>query len=111
MPLGAGRLDQRVEVIAVSESGDGYGGQAVTETSQGTVWAHVEPVRGQERVIADQARGVAGYRITARNFGAWAGVGTGHVLVWNGARLDVRWAPDAGRGALRMIEAEAGRVT
>lgn len=108
---GAGGLDERVEIVRRVSVSDGYGGETVSDQSQGTVWAGVEAVRGQQRVIADQARGVAGYRVTARNDGAWASVSDGDVLVWRGLRLDVRWAPHAGRDLLRTIEAEAGRVT
>lgn len=108
---GAGKLDERVEVVAIVQTPDDYGGYTNADNSLGTVWAQVEPVRGQERVIADQAKGVAGYRVTARNAGAFAQATTAHVLVWRGQRMNVRWAPEAGRAPTRMIEAETGVVT
>jgi SPP1 family predicted phage head-tail adaptor len=75
---------------------------------RGSVWAKVEPVRGQERVLADQSRGVQTYRITARNEGVWRVVTTNDKLVWRGIKMDVKVAPEAAREAMRMIEAEAG---
>ncbi|MDW3204573.1 MAG: phage head closure protein [Alphaproteobacteria bacterium] len=104
----AGSLDQRVAVQRETRVADGYGGAAVSWSTQATVWARVEAVRGQERVIADQDRGVVGYRITARNAGVWAGVTAADRLVWAGVVLNVRGAPAAGRAAYRTIEAESG---
>lgn len=108
--MGAGKLDQRVSITRVTEIDDGYGGQTTTEVTVGTVWAQVEAVRGQERVIADNLAGTQTYRIKARNSGDWATVGVEDRLVWGGITLNVVSAPNAGRAALRLIEAVSGVV-
>lgn len=107
-PTGAGDLDQRVSVLCLTESVGEGGTLTQVEVSRGSVWAKVEPVRGQERVLADQSRGVQTYRITARNEGVWRVVTTNDKLVWRGIKMDVKVAPEAAREAMRMIEAEAG---
>jgi SPP1 family predicted phage head-tail adaptor len=106
-----GQMDQRVSIQRKTRVADGLGGFTITETTIATVWARVETERGQERVIADQQRGVVGYRLTSRNQGSWSGVTTGDVLVLGSVRLNVRSAPLAGREAYRLIEAEAEVVT
>ncbi len=108
--MNAGELDQRVMIKRKTDVDDGQGGSAPTEVTVGTVWAKIEPVRGQERVIADRQAGTQTYRITARNQGHWAGVVTTDTLVWNGSEMNVRTAPAAGRDMYRMIEAEIGVV-
>jgi head-tail adaptor len=107
-PIGTGAMDQLVTIIRVTESTDPYGNPERTEQTVGTVRAEVEPVRGQERVIADQQRGVQSYRVTGRNQGVWQAVTPRDVLVWGSTRLNVRSAPDAGRALYRTVEAEAG---
>lgn len=101
-------MDQRIAVQRKSRVADGYGGAAVSWSTLATVWARVEAVRGQERVIADQERGVVGYRVTARNAGVWASVTAADRLVWGAETLNVRGAPDVGRDLYRTIEAESG---
>lgn len=108
---GAGDLDQRVAIVELVETqGDG-GTVSVAEQTAATVWAKVEPVRGQERLLADRERGVQTYRITGRNSGAWAALATDDKLSWRGVKLAVKTAPVAGRAAYRTIEAEAGIAT
>jgi len=55
--MNAGELDQRVMIKRKTDVDDGQGGSAPTEVTVGTVWAKIEPVRGQERVIADRQAG------------------------------------------------------
>lgn len=107
-PTGAGELDQRVSVLRLVETVGEGGTLTQSETTLGTVWAKVEPVRGQERVLADQERGVQTYRITTRNAGVWKQATTDDKLLWRGIKMNVKAAPDAGREAVRVIEAEAG---
>ena len=108
--IGAGDLDQRVKVIQVTETPDGYGGFTTTPVTVGTVWAKVEPVRGGEQVIADLQRGVEAYRIHVRNSGHGKSLTTNDRLEWRDTTLNVRRAPNAGRKLFRMIEAESGVV-
>lgn len=106
-----GRMDQRVTIIRTTRTSDAYGGYPESETTVGTVWAHVEPVRGQERVIADREQGVQTYRVTSRNQGDWATVATGDVIRWGSLDLNVKWAPDDGRALYRLVEAVKGTET
>jgi SPP1 family predicted phage head-tail adaptor len=103
-----GDLDQRVSIVRFTEAVDQYGNPITNETTVGTVWAHVEPVRGQERVIADRQRGTQTMRFTARNQGDWATVTPADVLRWDGDDYNVRSAPNAGRALYRIVEAERG---
>lgn len=104
----AGRLDQRVSVVRMTETADGGGGASVTAATLGTVWARVEPVRGQERVIADRQAGVQTWRVTARNAGIWSGITEADRLTWGSLTLNVRAAPPVGRAPFRTVEAESG---
>lgn len=103
-----GDLAERVEVRSDSATPDGYGGYAVSTSWSPALWAKVEPLRGQERVIADLERGVQGYRVTVRNAGTGATISAGSVLRWRGIELNVRSAPTAGRALYRTLEAESG---
>lgn len=105
---GAGELDQRVTVVRLVETVGPGGTLTRNEVTLGGVWAKVEPVRGQERVLADQARGVQTYRITTRNAGVGKQVTTDDRLIWRGIKMNVKAAPEPGREAMRVIEAEAG---
>lgn len=106
----SGDLSERVQVRTETTTPDGAGGYTVT-TGWGTaIPAKVEPVRGQERVIADRERGVQGYKLTVRNIGAGRAITTGDVLLWRGTEMNVRSAPEVGRAQFRMLEAESGVI-
>ena len=87
---------------------DGGGGNEVSWVALATVWAKVEEVRGQERVVADRLAGTVTYLVTLRNAGAGAGVTVADRLVWGGQALDIRRAAPGQRSLYRTIEAEAG---
>ena len=103
-------LDERIKAIRTTETEDGAGGFTTSETTLGTIWAKVEPVRGQERVIADLQRGAETYRIHVYNSGVGKSLTTDDRIEWRGLTLNVRRAPNAGRDLFRMIEAESGVV-
>ena len=111
MDPGSGAMDERVAVTQITQSIGTGGTITETETTVATVWAMVEQVRGQERVISDRERGVQTYRITAHNNGTWATLDTTYKLVWRGLTLDIKTQPQMGRGLYRTIEAEAGIIT
>ncbi len=50
----AGRLDKRVQLQSATEARDSHGQPIKTWTTQATVWAGVEPLRGAEKVAAMQ---------------------------------------------------------
>lgn len=104
----SGALDERITVQQESSVADGGGGRAVTLEDVGAIWAHVEPMRSQERVIADQERGVVSYRITVRNDGVGAQITTAMTLLWRSTTLNVVGAPNAGRAMFRTLEAQSG---
>lgn len=87
---------------------DGGGGGVVTWVVLATVWAKVEEVRGQERVVADRLAGTVTYLVTLRNVGAGAELTTADRLVWRGQTLNIRRAAPGQRVLYRTIEAEAG---
>jgi SPP1 family predicted phage head-tail adaptor len=64
-----GSLRQRIEIQAEAATGDGGGGQTDPWASSvvvATVWANVEPLRGDERLRAMQLEDVVTHKITIR---------------------------------------------
>lgn len=108
---GSPNLDQRISVQRKSQVPDGGGGSTTTWIADGGLWAAIEEVRGQERVIADRQAGTVTYRVTVHNTGLGAEITTTHRLVWDGAVLNVRRAPPAQRAVYRTVEAESGVPT
>ncbi|MBO6542294.1 MAG: head-tail adaptor protein [Alphaproteobacteria bacterium] len=107
---GAGALDQTITVKRRTDVSDGQGGSNPTTATLGTVKVHVEPVRGQELVIADRKAGVQTYRLTGRSAGIWSGLLVSDLLVWNGVELNVVSVPDVGRVRYLTVEAQSGVV-
>lgn len=105
--LGAGDLDQRVTLERKTRTPDGYGGYDPGWTAQGTLWAGIEAVRGQERLIADREASVATYRVIVHNSGIGAGVTVDDRLIWGAVELNVRRAEPGQRGVYRTLEAES----
>lgn len=93
--MNPGRLRHRVtiESSAVSTP-DGLGGGTRTTSTVATVWARVEPLRGDERQIAAALRGQVTHRVTIRYR---ADVTASMRLVWQGHTLAIREVkqPDA----------------
>lgn len=108
MAQAPGKLDERITVRQATRTADGGGGGGKSWSDVGDIWAHVEPMRSQERVIADQERGVTSYRVTVRNAGVGAQIATSMILVWRSTELNVVGVPNAGREMYRVVEAEAG---
>ena len=106
-----GILDQQIVVQEEAGTPDGAGGSAPAWSPLGTIWAAIEPIRGQARVIADQQAGVQGYRLVVRNNGVGAAITTKHRLLWGADALNVRSAPRVGRDLYRTIEAVAKVAT
>lgn len=106
--MDAGDLDQRLYVRSQVKTPNGLGGNSAADSWTIRVWAKVEPVRGQERAIADAQAGVQTYRITVRNNDTGKALTTRSVLRWHGVELNVSSAPDAGRALFRVLEAQAG---
>lgn len=62
----AGRLRHRVTLQQLTQVPDGGGGYTEDWTDVATVWAAVEPLRGQERYEAQQVQATLSHRITIR---------------------------------------------
>lgn len=107
--MDAGDLDQRLYVRSQVKTSNGIGGGSAVDSWSTRVWAKVEPVRGQERAIADAQTGVQTYRITVRNNDIGKSLTTASVLRWHGVEMNVISAPDAGRMNYRTIEAQTGK--
>ena len=63
----AGRLRHRVQLQQATEARDAHGQAVKTWTNQATVWAGVEPLRGQEGIVARQVAARANVRIVIRS--------------------------------------------
>lgn len=62
-----GSLRHRVDIVSSAVSSpDGLGGGTRTPTTVATVWACVEPARGQERRVAEALRGQVTHLVTIR---------------------------------------------
>jgi SPP1 family predicted phage head-tail adaptor len=66
----AGLLRHRVVLQRGSASQDSFGGVSQTWSAAGTVWAAVEPLRGQEMLDARQAEALIDTRIRIRARGS-----------------------------------------
>ena len=62
----AGRLRHRVAVLSYTESQDAYGGLIRSESTTATIWAAVEPLRGQKVFEAQQISAKADTKIVCR---------------------------------------------
>lgn len=62
----ASRLRQRITLQQPVEATDSGGGVTKTWQNVATVWAEMVPLRGDERVIAEQLPSVVVYRVTIR---------------------------------------------
>jgi SPP1 family predicted phage head-tail adaptor len=106
MRYSIGELDQRVELVSVSTEKNEYGTLGETETSLGTVWAHVRPMSGRERDHAQQTDARADYLVVIRTRGD---LSEKDRIVWRGETLNVRFVKHrSNREQFMEIEAEMG---
>jgi SPP1 family predicted phage head-tail adaptor len=61
-----GEFRQRLTLEVTDETADGAGGVTRTFAPLGQVWAKIEPVSFDDRVLSDQRLGVLTHRITLR---------------------------------------------
>jgi SPP1 family predicted phage head-tail adaptor len=64
----AGRLRHRVTLKSNSPSVDEYGDESESWGTEGTVWARIEPLRGQELLLAQQVNAELSHRVTIRYY-------------------------------------------
>lgn len=102
MKLGAGDLNQKVDIQISASAADGAGGRNKSwATAAPCIWAKVEPLNGGEAFRQGMLNATQLYRVTIR----WrAGVSTANRLIWNGAPLNIRTCadPDGRREAIVM---------
>ena len=58
-----GELNKRLTIQVQTKVSDGLGGSAATWVDQGTVWAGVVPLRGQEKLMAEQVQSKVTHRV------------------------------------------------
>lgn len=107
-----GKLDQRVTFQRLTQVADGLGGSTQSWADLFTCWAQVEPMRGGERLMAEQLEDPRDYRVTVRRSGDSAGVTAADRVSWRGSLLNVRFIADAGPRPLYLtFECERGVTT
>lgn len=83
MGIKAGALRHRVTLQSAAETPDGGGGFTTAWSDVATVWAAIEPLKGTERLRAEQLENPVTHRVTIRHR---AGV-TAKMRVAFGARV------------------------
>lgn len=64
----AGRLRHRVEIQTLGETRDPAGDVVPAWTTDATVWAGIEPLRGRELVTAERIEGRTPIRVRMRHY-------------------------------------------
>lgn len=110
--LDPGQLDQRVTFQRLAQVADGLGGYTQSWSDLFTCWAKVEPLRGSERLMAEQLEDPRDYRVTVRRSSDSAGVTAADRVSWRGAAMNIRFVADAGPRPLYLsFECERGVTT
>ena len=65
--LKAGRLRHRVTLQSAADTADGGGGFTTVWSDVATVWASIEPLKGRERLFAQQLESPVSHRVTLRH--------------------------------------------
>lgn len=97
--MGAGQKCELVTIERETSADNGSGGQTVTWTEAGQLWAEPRYVRGGEKEQNGALREINVYR-----FIVWSdavrdlAVGIADVIVWNGERYNIREVPRRLRG-------------
>ena len=96
----SGSLRHPVTLQAPLETPDGLMGRTETWTDEGTVWAEIWALRGDERIEAAKVEAVVTHRIRIRY---WAGLTTKHRIVFNGRTFNVRFVNNVNERSIEMI--------
>lgn len=86
MGLGAGKFDQRVTIQQKQVTRSSIGEELVTWVTVATVWARVEPIRGNEFFAAAQMQDATDHRVTIRHRND---VTRDMRVVWGSIELDI----------------------
>lgn len=101
-----GDLRHRVTLQRPTEGVDELGNPTTVWQDVATVWASVEPLRGQRQLVAQQAFGLVTYRIRMRYR---RDVSVSWRVIWDGRVLEARAALDV-EGRHRELEVMAVEV-
>lgn len=105
----AGKLDQRITITRQVLVSDNMGGNTVTWSTIGSLWAAVAPMSGRERDMANQTESPRNYRFTVRRTAASLNILAKDRITWGSKVMNVRFIADAGNRAQYLtIEAEDG---
>ena len=106
-----GELDERIELQRETFVEDDIGGQTSEWVTQATVWAHVRPLRGNERLHSDMLMAHGGYRVVIRNRSD-LDIRANWRVVWRGRAMNIRFPEYSGpRDLYLVLECEAGVAT
>lgn len=101
-----GELDQVVVIKRASKASDDGGGAAVAWATVDTVRAHVRPLSGRERALADRVDAIATHLFVIRRYPSLL---ESDALEWNGVLYNIRYIPPLRQNRLFMeIQAERG---
>lgn len=107
-----GELDERVTLQKEEGVPDGQGGTEKEWVDQGERWAHVRPLRGNEREHSDALQAEGGYLVVIRNDGVARDVSEAWRVKWRGKAMNIRFVQDAGPRDLYLpMETERGVAT
>ncbi len=82
------KLDQKIEIQAVTLTEDGMGSSVETwaAVSGAPTWAQYIPLRGLERITAGQVAGSTEFKLRIRR---WASLTSAHRIIHNGNTCEI----------------------
>lgn len=102
----AGELDERVEIIRITQEPGADLKLTEARDSLGLYWAKVRPMSGSERNHAQQTQSRSNYLVIIRYR---EGISESDVIVWRGHKMNIRFIRDEGpRSRWLPIECERG---
>lgn len=89
--IAAGRMSERVALLAPTESRSPMGEATISYTTEATVWAEVEGLTARDVLQAQQADVVASHRMRMRHR---ATITYQHRVLWRGKTMEVASVSD-----------------
>lgn len=104
-----GELDQRITLQEKTTEPDGAGGEVATWTDRGSVWAHIRPQTGGERMQNDTTVAEGRMRLWLRNQSKGRELDETWRIVWRGRVYNIDWiGPTSPRSMYREIQLTVG---
>jgi SPP1 family predicted phage head-tail adaptor len=105
-PVHLGELTEPIELHSLTSTGDGMGGSTRAWVKFADVFAHVRPLRGQERQGADRTEAISGFLVVIRHRDD---IKESDSIRWQGRDLNVRFIHRRGPRELYLeLECELG---